>query len=61
MDIPQYNSFDSILVVVNCFTKMVHFIPYNKSIISKKTTKLFLDQVFCYHGLPKYIDFNCGP
>ncbi len=29
------------------------FIPCNKSIIGEKTTKLFLDHVFCYNGFPK--------
>jgi len=53
MDFPQSNSFDSILVVVDHFMKMVHFIHCNKSITDDKTTKLFLDHVCCYHGLPK--------
>ncbi len=57
LDLPQSNSFDSILVVVDHFTKMVHFIPYNKSIIDEKTIKLFLDHVFRYHGFFS----NCGP
>jgi hypothetical protein len=61
MDFPWSNSFVSILVVVNRFTKMVHFIPCNKSIIVKKTTKLFLDHVFCYHGLLENNIFYRGP
>ncbi len=61
MDLPSFNSFDSILVVVDHFTKMTHFIPCNKSIIDKKTIKLFLDHVFCYHGLPEDIIFYRGP
>jgi hypothetical protein len=43
------------------FMKMVHFIPCNKSIIGKKITKLFLDHVFCYHGLLGDIGFYCEP
>jgi hypothetical protein len=60
MDLPQSNSFDSILVVVDHFMKMAHFIPCNKSIIGGKN-KLFLNHVFCYHGLPENIIYNCGP
>ncbi len=59
MDLPQSNSFYSILVVVDCFTQMVHFIPCNKSITSEMTTKLFLHHVFHYHGFPKVIIFYC--
>jgi hypothetical protein len=46
MDLPRSNSFVSILVVMNRLTKMVHFIPCNKSIIVEKTIKLFLDHFF---------------
>jgi len=53
MDLPQPNSFNSIIVMVDPFTKVVHFIPYNKSITNKKTTKSFLDHVFRYHE-PKF-------
>jgi hypothetical protein len=49
-----------ILVVVDHMTKMVNFIPCKKSIISKTTTKLFLDHVFQYLGLPKDIIFDRG-
>ncbi len=61
VDLPRSTSFDSILGVVDCLMKMVHFIPCNKSIIGKKTVKLFLDHVFCYHGFPKDIISDCGP
>jgi hypothetical protein len=57
MDFSHSNSFDSILVVVDRFIKMVHFILYNKSIIDEKTTKLFLDHVFRYHGFLENIFF----
>jgi len=61
VDLPRSNSFDSILVVVDCLMKMAHLIPYNKRITGEKTTKLFLDHVFCYHGFPKDIISNHGP
>jgi hypothetical protein len=61
MDFPRTNSFDSIMVVVDRFTKMAHFIPCNKSIIGEKTTKLFLDHVFRYHRLLENIVSDHGP
>jgi hypothetical protein len=59
MDFSQSNSFDSIMVVVDHFMKTTHFIPYNKSITNRKTTKLFLDHV--YHGFFEDIIFYHGP
>jgi hypothetical protein len=56
---PSY-SYDSILVVVDYLTKMIHFIPYTKTIINERTTMSFLDHVFQYHGLPNDIIFYCG-
>ncbi len=61
VDFPLFNSFDSILVAMDCFMKMVHFIFYNKSINGKMTTKLLFNHVFRYHGLLKDIIFYCGP
>ncbi len=48
----------SILVVVDYFTKMVHFIACNKSITSERITKLALNHVFWYHGLFENIISN---
>jgi hypothetical protein len=62
INLPPSNSYDSILVaVVDHLTKMAHIIPYTKTITSKRTTKLFLDHVFQYHGLPKDIIIDCEP
>jgi hypothetical protein len=60
-NLPPFNSYDSILVVVDHLTKMVHFIWCTRTIISKGTTKLFLDHVFRYHGLFEDIIFDNGP
>jgi len=60
-DLPPSNSYDFILVTVDHLTKMAHFIPSTKIITNEGRTKLFLDHVFQYHGLPKYIIFNHGP
>jgi hypothetical protein len=43
-------------MVVDHIVKMVQFIPYNKSIIGEKATKVLFDHVFRYHGFPR--DFN---
>jgi hypothetical protein len=53
--LPPSNSYDSILVVVNRLTKMVHLISCTKTITTKRTTKLLFDHGFRYHGIPKDI------
>jgi hypothetical protein len=58
---PTFNLYDSILVVEDRLTKMTHFIPCTKTIISKGTTKLFLNKVFWYHGFLEDIISNRGP
>jgi hypothetical protein len=59
-NLPPSSSYDSILVVVDCLMKTVHFILCIEIITSKRTTKLFLDHVFQYHGLFKDIIFDYG-
>ena len=51
-DLPPSNSFDSIFVVVDRLTKMAHFVPCKKTSSSEDTARLFLDNVYRYHGLP---------
>jgi glycosylphosphatidylinositol phospholipase D len=60
IDLSSSNSYDSILVVVDFLTNMAHFIPYTKTINDEGTTKLFLDHVFRYQGLPENIISNHG-
>jgi hypothetical protein len=52
IDIPISHSLNFVFVVVDCLTKMAHFIPCEKTILGEKIAKLFWDNVYCYHGLP---------
>jgi hypothetical protein len=47
-DLPLANGKDSIFVVVDQLTKMVHFIPCNKIVIREETTKLFFDNIIVF-------------
>jgi hypothetical protein len=43
---------DAILVVIDYFTKMAHFIPTTTTATAVKTAEKFFDRICCLHGLP---------
>ncbi|MBW0579671.1 hypothetical protein O181_119386 [Austropuccinia psidii MF-1] len=53
--LPLSNSFDSILVIVDRFSKMAVFIPTISSITSLDLAHLFIKNIFSKHGLPSSI------
>ena len=60
VDLPESKTFDSIFVVVDRLTKMAHFVPCNKSITGEEAARLFLENVYKYHGLPNDIISDRG-
>ena len=52
MDLPPSNGFDTILTVVDQFTKMTHFFPCVKNISSQETADIIMREVFRHHDLP---------
>lgn len=61
VDLPPSDHHTAILVVVDRFTKMAHFIPCAKAVSASKTVSLFMDHIFRLHGLPKEIVSDRGP
>ncbi|MBW0565703.1 hypothetical protein O181_105418 [Austropuccinia psidii MF-1] len=55
------NSFDSILVIVDRFSKMEVFIATMSSITSLDLAHLFIKNIFSKHGLPSSIVSDRGP
>jgi len=53
--LPLVQGYDSILVVVDRFTKMVHFIPTTEKTSAEGLAQLFRDNVWKLHGLPDSI------
>ena len=60
-DLPRVGAYDSVLVMVDRFTKMAHFAPCAKTISGDETTTLFLKEVVRLHGLPDDITSDRGP
>jgi hypothetical protein len=59
--LPVSDGHNAILVVVDRFSKMSHFIPCFDTITAKELSLLFLQHVFRLHGLPKDIVSDRGP
>jgi len=53
--------FDAIMVVVDRFSKIAHFIPTKDSATAQETGRLFFTHVFKHHGLPKDIVSDRDP
>jgi hypothetical protein len=59
--LPPSNGSDSILVVVDRFSKQAHFIPTTEELSSIGQAKLYLENVWKLHGLPQSIISDRGP
>jgi len=59
--LPIAQGYDSILVVVDRLTKMVYFIPAIEKMLAEGLARLFRDNVWKLHGLPKSIVSDRGP
>ena len=55
MDLPISNGYDSILVIVDQFSKEVEFIPTTKTVTALETTKPYLFNMWKNHRLPRSI------
>jgi transposase InsO family protein len=55
------NGFDSILVVVDRFSKMTHLIPCLKTLNAEGLCDLAVHNVVRYHGLPDSVVSDRGP
>ena len=59
--LPLAQGYNSILVVVDQLTKMVHFIPTMEKMSAEALVRLFKDNIWKIHGLPKSIISDRGP
>jgi hypothetical protein len=53
--LPQSGSFNAIWVVVDKFSKFSHFMPLKHPFTTASLAKVFMDQIYRLHGMPKVI------
>jgi len=59
--LPLAQGYNNILVVADRFTKMAHFVPTTEKTMAEELARLFKDNVWQLHGLPKSIISDRGP
>jgi hypothetical protein len=52
--------YDSILVIVDCLTKVAHFILVKTTYSGAKLAELYMLRIMCLHGVPKKIMSDRG-
>jgi hypothetical protein len=57
--LPLSDGYNSILVVVNRFTKFAHFLPLRHPFTACSVARLFVDSVVKLHGMPRSIVSDC--
>jgi hypothetical protein len=57
--LPSSQSYTCILVVVDTFTKYANFLPLKHPFTAPSVARLFHDQIYKHHGLPKSIVSDC--
>uniref|UniRef100_A0A8C5MP91 Uncharacterized protein n=1 Tax=Leptobrachium leishanense TaxID=445787 RepID=A0A8C5MP91_9ANUR len=60
VELPKSATYDTIMVVVDRFTKMAHFIPLVGLPTAAETASVFIREVFRLHGLPSTITTDRG-
>ena len=59
--LPESKGYDSICVIVDRFTKMIHLIPITAEITSRGIATIMRDYVWRHHGIPQRIISDRGP
>jgi hypothetical protein len=52
--------YDLIWVIVDCLTKVAHFIPIKTTYSGAKLAELYMLRIVCLHGVPKKIVSDRG-
>jgi len=59
--LPKSNGMDTIVVIVDKFTKMIHLKATTTNISSEGITKIYQDDIWRLHRIPRKVLSNKGP
>ena len=59
--LPKSNEMDTILVIVDRFTKMIRLKATTTNLSSEGVAKIYRDEIWKIHGIPKMIISDRGP
>jgi hypothetical protein len=57
---PYPSWYNSIWVIVDCLTKVAHFIPVKTTYSGAKLAELYMSRIMCLYGVPKKIVSDRG-
>jgi len=61
MELPRtQRGYDSIWVIVDCLTKVAHFILVKTTYSDAKLAELYMERIVCLHGVPEKIVSDRG-
>src|SRR5260221_3003315 len=60
-ELPDSKGYNATLVVVDHLSKWIHAIPTVTSLDSTRVAWLFLEHIWCHHGLPEEVISDQGP
>lgn len=60
-ELPEAGGFNAIVTISDMFTKCTRFIPFHTLLASEGMARIYRDQIFAQHGLPRAIVHDRGP
>src|SRR5260221_4772235 len=60
-ELPDSKGYNAVLMVVDCLSKQIHTVPTVTSLDSAGVAWLFLEHVWCHHGLLEEVISDRGP
>ena len=59
-ELPQSEGFNAILVVIDRFTKVQHYIPAKTTWTAEDIANSYINDIWKLYGLPRHITSDCG-
>src|SRR3954464_15681341 len=54
-ELPKSQGFNAIFMIIDCFSKQIHMIPINTSLMAEGYAQIFRDHVFKLYRMPEKV------